>query len=212
MSAPNFSARRNARNIYAWNMHCDFVAYCDELAELNDCQSEDLQNDSYLHYDWYDEEKELCLDFVNERMKEVFGRRYDAEDSKHVCDGDNVGTVQDHIDFAGYEIPVRLSIVLESGYYDGFSLDWAVDRISYVYDYDYLPNLEGCKDILMDECELNKGLACALAKKLQKRLDAKIQEIGNKICDVLEGIAPHVLSGVVLSNGEGIYFDAKKSA
>ena len=211
MSAPNFSVKCNARNIYAFNMYSDFVAYCKENAELNESTCEELLNSQGFYYDWYQTEKDYYLESLERALKDKFGYNADFEDASP-SDGDVFATIEDTIQFARCEIPVRLSIVFHAGYYDGFSLDWEISRISDCFGWDEVPDLDGCQEILTDECELNKGLAAALAKKLQNRLDAAVQKLGDEISDVIESIAPHALGGVVLSNGEGIYFDARTSA
>lgn len=213
MSAPNFSVYRNARNIYAFCSYQDFEAYCEENADLNDCTSEELMNQDWFYQDWYFNEKLMYLDYLKEVMKETFGNKVDFADSfARVHDGDTVADINDFIVFAGCKVDVCLSVVLEAGYYDGFSLDWKIDRISYGYDFDYVPDEIGCQDILRDDCKLNEGLCVALANKLQKRLDAKVAALGDMISDALEKVAPYCLEGHVMSNGEGIYFPVEKTA
>lgn len=228
MSTCNFSLRHNSQYIYAFCDHSDFEQYVEENKDCWGIESEeDLEaakyQDGSLYSDWYDEEKEYYLNWLEEELNkrtaygtglhldftEVLGHR--------ITDGDEVATVRKYVDFAGGTFEVMAAIDFEAGYYEGFALDWRVKNIEGASSYwhssfDYLPDVQDCVEMLHDETELNEGLCRALALKLQTRLEAALNEITTAMEEALKTICPYHLTGFCMSNGEGIYTNHKKAS
>ena len=224
MSAPNFSCRHNAQYIYGFCEHSDFEKYVEDNKEIWDIETEEelekakFENE-YLYSDWYQDEKEYYIDWLEEEINKLtgYGSGLDSDftgmPSRRITDGDEICQVWKNIRFAGGEFTVCAAIDFEAGYYEGFALDWRIKSITGDcggYDYDEMPDRADCCDLLADNTDLNEGLQKALADKLQARLEAALDEVTGAIEKALKTISPYHLTGVCLGNGEGIYTNHKE--
>ena len=224
MSAPNFSCRSNSQYIYAFCEPSEFDEYVEENKELwgieTEEELEDAKQNSELYSDWYDEEKDYYLNWLEEELNKMTadgtGLYSDFTESTRIIDGDEVAEVRKYIQFAGGEFMVMASIDFEAGYYAGFALDWNVKKVegtrSWYSSFDYMPDARDCAEMLREETDLNEGLCKALAPKLQARLEAAMDEVTEAIEKALQTVSPYHLTGVCASNGEGFYTNHKEKA
>jgi len=222
MSAPNFSMRHNAQYIYGFCEHSDFEEYVEENRECwgieTEEELEECKMNSGIYSDWYDEEKQYYLDWLEEELNKLTadgtGLYSDFTESQRITDGDEIATVRRYFNFAGGEFMVMASIDFEAGYYEGFALDWNIKAIegtgSYWHSsFDYLPDAQDCADMLQDETDLNAGLCKALAPKLAARIEKELEKVTEAIEKALQTVCPYHLTGFCLCNGEGIYTNHK---
>jgi len=216
MSAPNFNCHHNSRHLNVFCIWDDFDSYKEDLKTEDPDYYKELQDyfedpASYAFSEWYDDEKDYYLNFLEESLKEKFGQSVSVK-KDHVYDGDSICTISRSFRFAGINFDIKVGIYFEAGYYCGFKLDWDFDSIC---DYDCMPDLEGAVYLLSDNCwhdnlgylGLNAGLAKALAPKFLNRFNTELKNLTDLIDDCLDSVAPHKWSGVCLSNGEGIYWE-----
>ena len=221
MATCNFSLRYNSDFLYAFCEGSDFDAYLEEYKKNNEIDEED-DDDSLreaLYSDWYQDEKEYYIDWLEEEINKLtgYGSGLDSDftgmPSRRITDGDEICQVWKNIRFAGGDFTVCAAIDFEAGYYEGFALDWRIKSITGDYggyDFDEMPGREDCRELLADNTDLNEGLQKALADKLQARLEAALDEVTGAIEKALKTISPYHLTGVCLGNGEGIYTNHKK--
>lgn len=229
MSAPNFNCSHNSRHLYAFCcFDCDYEAYKKDLKE-NDPdyyeENEDyLENSEFAVSDWYDEEKDYYLNWLEEKLNETAknsGLKVDFIDlaKNRVYDGTELCTVSKTITFAGIGFDLELSIDFEAGYYEGFKLDWNIKNLA-GYECDGLDDLsdQDLIDALTGDTYygyyyrdgLKSGLAKMLAPKFRKRLEKELKAMIDVIDNSLEAICPCCVEGHCLSNGEGIYWRIDK--
>lgn len=230
MSAPNFNCSHNSRHLNVFCISEDFELYKKDSKE-NDPEwyeenADYLENSPYAQTDWYDNEKDYYLEWLEEKLMEAKkekGLDVDFIDlaKNHVCDGDEICTVSRSFRFAGLDFDIKISIDFEAGYYDGFKLDWNIkdvlgyetDDLDYITDDDFCEALQGYYTAWGDYRSYNSpGLAKMLAPKLRKRVEKELEALTGIVDDCLEAIAPHCWEGSVFSNGEGIYFEVEKKA
>ena len=221
MATCNFSLRYNSDFLYAFCESSDFEKYLEDYKQANDFNEDEEDEDSLreaLYSDWYDDEKEYYIDWLEEELNKLtaYGTGLESDftgmPSRKITDGDELAQVWKNIQFAGGEFTVMAAIDFEAGYYEGFALDWRIKSITGNYggyDFDCMPDREDCRELLADNTDLNEGLQKALADKLQARLEAALDDVTGAIEKALKTISPYHLTGVCASNGEGFYFNHK---
>lgn len=205
MSAPNFSCSHNARHIYAYLANDQYNEYCEDYREQFDDEPADFDT-------WYQDEK----DYIFEDLERIMSEKIECDYldftgmcGRNIYDGDEVASVRRSFTFAGYRFDYSLKISMEAGYYEGFKLDYDVDRME---NQDYMPDAEGCRYMLQDLAGLKPGLAKMLAPKLARRFELEADRLGDDISDCLEISAQYVIEGTVASNGEGFYHIVERKA
>lgn len=221
MSAPNFSMRHNSQYIYAFCDYGDFEKYVEENRDIWEVETEEeleaYKRSDSLYSDWYDEEKDYYLTWLEEELNKLTadgtGLYSDFTESQRITDGDEIATVRRYFNFAGGEFMVMASIDFEAGYYAGFALDWNIKSIegtrSWNSSFDCLPDHQDCEYMLQDETDLNAGLCKALAPKLAARIEKELEKVTEAIEKALQTVCPYHLTGSCLCNGEGIYTNHK---
>lgn len=188
MATGNFSMYRNSSI---------FPAYC---------MSQDLTDDDpELSYIYCEE----AIYSVREKLVDKFGKNcVDWESGRLVDRNNSICEVSDFFEFAGSEFSVTYKVTYESGYYEGFTLDWELKSMG--EDYSEIPDVEQLAEDLEYYYDLNPGLARMLAPKLQKRFQKVCEKIENGIDEVFTETSPHDLAvTAVCSNGETFYIDKK---
>jgi len=223
MATCNFSLRYNSDFLYAFCEGSDFDAYLEEYKKNNEIDEEE-DDDSLreaLYSDWYQDEKDYYLTWLEEELNKltVYGTGLELffTESCRITDGDEVAEVRRYFNFAGGEFMISAAIDFEAGYYEGFALDWRVKTAEGTGSYwhtscDDLPDSYDCENMLEDETELNAGLRKALAPKLAAKFEKELAVITGAIEKALKTISPYHLTGVCLGNGEGIYTNHKKAS
>lgn len=221
MSTCNFSLRHNSQYIYAFCERGDFEKYVEENKDVWEIESDEdlesyLMSDS-LYSDWYDNEKEYYLNWLEEELDKqtAYGTGLELffTESNIITDGDEVAEVRRYFNFAGGEFMISAAIDFEAGYYEGFALDWRVKTAegtsNWHSSYDELPDAYDCENMLEDETDLNAGLRKALAPKLAAKFEKELAVITEAIEQALKTVCPYHLTGFCMSNGEGIYTNHK---
>lgn len=153
----------------------------EEASTMCGCSDSD-----YAYSEWCDMEEEFYMEQLHEDLKQAFGRDIDVDGEAH--DGEEVCRVGNTFNFAGMNFEVVVGIFLESGYYEGFALDWEIIKLPDYYG-DSVPTLNEAEWYLRDG--LNPGLAKALAPKFIKRCEKELKEITDKLDTILMNLAPH---------------------
>lgn len=187
MATGNFSLRRNAKILPVFCLQEDYDSECSEY---------DQEEDATFH-----------IESIRAELESIFGASYvNYDPQRAVYDGDEVCTVYAAFSFAGYSFGMTIRVTYESGYYDGFTLDYELKDFE---GYDFLPDSDDAQDILEDY-DLNPGLAKMLAKKFAARIEKHYDAMAAKIDSVFAKIAPHVWEfDGAFSNGECLYHDVK---
>lgn len=223
MATCNFSLRYNSDFLYAFCEGRDFDAYLEEYKKNNEIDEEDSDDSlrEALYSDWYEDEKEYYLTWLEEELNKLTaygtGMELFFTESGRITDGDEVAEVRRYFNFAGGEFMISAAIDFEAGYYEGFALDWRVKTAEGTGSYwhtscDDLPDSYDCENMLEDETDLNAGLRKALAPKLAAKFEKELAVITGAIEKALKTISPYHLTGVCLGNGEGIYTNHKKAS
>ena len=223
MSTCNFSLRYNSDFLYAFCESSDFDAYLEDYKQNNEIDEEedDFSLREALYSDWYEDEKDYYLTWLEEELNKLTAYGTGLElfftESGRITDGDEVAEVRRYFNFAGGEFMISAAIDFEAGYYEGFALDWRVKTAegtgSYWHSsYDDLPDSYDCENMLEDETELNAGLRKALAPKLAAKFEKELAVITGAIEKALKTISPYHLTGVCASNGEGFYTNHREQA
>lgn len=201
MGTWNFSGDHNTPHKAVFCMWEDHDAYKEEMRQEYD--EETLENmmgmdDQFGYSDWYDSEKEYYMEMLADDLKEAFGHKIDVDGKAR--DGQKVCTIEGGFYFAGIYFPFSVGIFLESGYYEGFALDWKITSLFDSEYYDELPDKP--EDIIHhltewpcwnwhDSYRTPPGLAKMLAPKLLKRQQKELKQITDKLDKILMDLAPH---------------------
>lgn len=199
MSCPNFPTSYNTRNIYAFDMYCDYDKYVESYEPDDDEEPE--SHESWSDFSYYDHLEDIAY-----RLKEAFGDyavSFPNRRDSYRREGRIIATIQKSILFAGYYRTVSVDVVAIGGYWDGWMADVMLNRAN---DFDWLPDADDLEYELTHDLDDNVGLARMLAPKLSKRLEATYNDLLYPIDEILAGCCDHKLGCTgIFSNGEATY-------
>ena len=129
-----------------------------------------------------------------------------------------LGKFEENESFGDIEIEIRLTVLIQSAYYEGATLDYLIE----VYNgYEYVEIEEGfytntTEDMVNDlfdlkynehsYSEMSKGLRVIQSRHAKNWLDKEIKTQSEKIEKILESYSEHKLQKVGgFSNGEAVY-------
>ena len=172
----------------------NFKSSADHIyAVMNDDEFvyEETRDNLQYEFDRTDRDKSNVFAFVKTHEYEAIG------------EGILIGQLYASFDYLGFEFTMVFNIIMRSGYYSGFNLDY---EFSCGYDGDNCDTIEEMVDDFEDYAiEDMKGLYAIHGKRLRVKLEAFHDEIEAEVIRVFEMYSDTLIVVARFSNGETFY-------
>ena len=168
-----------------------------------DCDNEltysDTRHNLQSEFNAIDKDKSNVFEFVNKN----------EWDGDRNFSGKIIGQLYTTLDYLGYDFSLDLNIIMRSGYYSGFNMDY---EFSCGYDGDSWDDIESMVNDL-EEYGLDstmKGLYAIHGAKLRTKLDTLHDELKLKAIEVFKQYSDQLVVTAQFSNGETFYEKVKE--
>lgn len=235
MATPNFARPQNASKF--------FVVLTNREEEYKECTN---CNEKHYAYDYNLETTDECTeceaklpteietetqaphefeykdlkDNLGSDIAELGGTALDeAWDNDRSYNRQAVGSLSSDKYYGDLEVSVKLTVVVQSAYYEGATLDYLIeiDNGEVFEEVDENDTIEDIIDDLFqveynddNYSDMSKGLRIIQSKNAVKWVENEIQQLSKQIEVILENYSSHKLQcDGVFSNGEAIYSEIK---
>ena len=234
MGTPNFARPSNASKYFVVltgenveykecpeceNKHYDWEHTLEELKECDLCkedlQGEDIQEEYRMPEDFEYDDLISNLGYEIKALGGTIENEYLGDRSYPI---QSIGVLKEHKMYGDVEVIVKITATIQSGYYEGATLDWMIEIEGYNDTYkhstgsSYDESLDDIMDMLFDPyyTDLNAGLCKIMQPKAVDWAEQTISDIGEKLEKLYEDWSSHKLHCKgVFSNGEAIYETVK---
>lgn len=235
MGAPNFASPSNASKYYVvltgsdenkstcnecgeehWEWEDEYV--CSEGEPCTHCGSTDIVHEEEYRYpdDWAYDDLVSNIGYEVERL----GGTPENETIKSGSYGiSSLGVFKRKKWYGDVEVRVIFTLVCQSAYYEGATLDWLIeiqgccDTYKYSTGSNYDENLDDILDMLFDSSypttDMNAGLCAIIKPKAKAWIEEQIEELTEVLEKLCAEWSEHKLHCAgVFSNGEAVYTKA----
>lgn len=160
-------------------------------------------------WEW-DDLKQCIMDALDELSEFISG---ESSDYSRNYGSTFLGEASKSKSWGDAEFTVSLKPCITSAYYEGATLDFAIEITTYGETYDY--NEESLDSILDDGfdeyyVDLNRGLAAIFRPFAEQWIEDTIKDLSDKVEKVFQTFSEHKLQRQgVMSNGVGVYAEVE---
>ena len=233
MSTPNFARPSNASKYYVvltgyeenkshcnecgeehWEYEEEYV--CSEGEPCTHCGSTDVIHEEEYRYpdDWaYDD----LVGNIGSRVKELGGTPENESIESGSYSISSLGVFKHRKWYGEVPVTVIFTLVVQSAYYEGATLDWLVhvegccDTYRYSTGSSYDESLDDIMDMVFDPdyVDMNAGLCTIMKPKAKAWAERQIEELTEMLEKLCAEWSDHKLHCAgVFSNGEAVYTKA----